>query len=374
MYLLMKKVLILHNYTEDSFAAMSYHLANDLSAKGHDVLFLSHRPYHPEPKKINDHLTVQCWASHRRPTWQLSNIWLFTRLYFSFRPDIVIAHFAGENLALILSKLYSFGKVHTYNYYHTLTAQLETDFVAGGQKQIQQLRYRFLVWRKRLFYRIFCNYVMATSKLACADFERIYRLPNGMSHVTPISDRFTGAVIDPSGPLRVSYLGRLDPSKGIDRLLEAVRELKSRFGADIRFEFAGRGHYEQELQQLQAEGLVEYAGFLDYDKVDSFLERNHVFVIPSYADNLVTVGIEAMMKQRCLVISTATGLSHYLTHGKDCLQIQTDTASITSALVYLMENRMVPLELAAGGRQTYLNTFSVPSYLAFMNQFLPLRS
>jgi glycosyltransferase involved in cell wall biosynthesis len=368
----MKKVMILHNYTEDSFAAMSYHLANDLSEKGHEVLFLSHRPYHAVPKQINPRLKVQCWSTYKRPTYRPSDLWLVVRLLLTFRPDIVIAHFAGSNLVTVLSKLLSFGRTRTYVYYHTLSSQVSTDLTARGNPVIKRLLFRLLTLRKGIFYRIFCDHVLPNSHLAYTDYVNYYGLNNGIEHITPLKDRYTGLKIDAAGPLRVAYLGRLDQSKGMDILLEAVRELKQAYGNSIAFEFAGRGHFEQELKQLDAEGLVSFIGFLDYDKVDAFLERNDVFLIPSYSDNLVTVGIEVMMKERCLIISRATGLSYYLKDGVDCLQIEPTRAAITERLQYLMEHREEVQRIADGGRQTFLDRFSIPSYLEFMNRILPL--
>jgi hypothetical protein len=52
----MKTIIIAHNYSEESFSAMSYHLAHHLASLGNRVIFISHRPYFSEKriiKKVN---------------------------------------------------------------------------------------------------------------------------------------------------------------------------------------------------------------------------------------------------------------------------------------------------------------------------------
>ena len=57
----MKTIVIAHNYSEISFAAMSYHFAHYFANLGHRVVFISHNPYFSEKQifKVLKNLNVE---------------------------------------------------------------------------------------------------------------------------------------------------------------------------------------------------------------------------------------------------------------------------------------------------------------------------
>ena len=71
-------------------------------------------------------LTVVSWPSDRRPTGLIDAIW-FGKLFFKYKPKLIIGHFVGSNIPSIVSKLISFGKTKTFVYYHTLSSQIKLD-------------------------------------------------------------------------------------------------------------------------------------------------------------------------------------------------------------------------------------------------------
>ena len=48
----MKTILIAHNYTQNSFASMSFNLAHHLAKLGNRVVFISHKPFFKDMKII----------------------------------------------------------------------------------------------------------------------------------------------------------------------------------------------------------------------------------------------------------------------------------------------------------------------------------
>ncbi len=146
----MKTIVIAHNYSEISFAAMSYHFAHYLANRGHRVVFISHNPYFSEKKilKINSgEIILHSWSTEKRPTTFGDFVW-FSRIYFQYKPQIVIGHFVGSNITILVSKVFSFGKVKTVEYYHTLSNQIILDLKKVTLKQ------KLLFFRKKLFYKL----------------------------------------------------------------------------------------------------------------------------------------------------------------------------------------------------------------------------
>lgn len=143
-----KTILIAHNYSENSFAAMSYHLAHHLAELGNKVVFISHKPFFKEMKTIEKgkgEIIVLSWSSLKRPTTIKDFVW-FTKIYFRYKPQLLIGHFVGSNISIMMAKLLSWGKIKTFAYYHTLTSQIALDSKNNVYKS------KWLRFRKRLFF------------------------------------------------------------------------------------------------------------------------------------------------------------------------------------------------------------------------------
>ena len=110
-------------------------------------------------------------------------------------------------------------------------------------------------------------------------------------------------------------------------------------------------------------GNVEYLGQLSYDSVMAFIECCHVIVIPSFEDNLVTVGIEAMMLERSVVLSCKTGLAAYLKDGLDAMLCEPEADAFREALEGLYADRAQLQALSVRARATFLHRFSIERHL-----------
>lgn len=104
----------------------------------------------------------------------------------------------------------------------------------------------------------------------------------------------------------VLFLSRIDPKKGLERLLEACTRLpQGRFSLVV----AGAGHpdYEQKIREcLRRRGLSEktvWTGFLQGAAKALALRAADVFVLPSYSESFGIAVAEAM-SAGCAVITT----------------------------------------------------------------------
>jgi glycosyltransferase involved in cell wall biosynthesis len=353
----MARVMIAHNFREDSFSSMSHRLAHHLSER-HEVVFMSYRPHLPDRLELNGkRLTVYPWTSRARPTGIRDALHLL-RIFLRHRPEIVIAHFVGANMSILVSKLISGFRVRTYEWYHTQSYMIE--FEHGPIPWFRRVR-------RQLYYRFFVDRVVAVSDLSALDYRSFYRLDNCSVLLNAIKDRYRRADLDPSATvLTVGFLSRLEGVKGMDVLLELI----ARLPADrFRFRIAGEGTYRRRLQSIN-QGNVEFMGFQPYGSVMTLMESCHVVIVPSHEDNLVTVGIETMMLARCLVISCRTGLSEYLEDGVNALVREPDAEAFGQALEELYADRGLMVRLSEEGRRTYLRRFSMEGHLRNVEQLV----
>jgi glycogen(starch) synthase len=120
--------------------------------------------------------------------------------------------------------------------------------------------------------------------------ERVHLVPNPVS---PWALATHEGAPRPKGPPRILSVGRLEPVKGMDLVLEAARQL-----ADLEFtwEIVGDGTQAAVLRQRSAalglEGKVRFAGRVE--DLGSHLRQADCFVLPSRVEGMPIAMLEAM--------------------------------------------------------------------------------
>jgi glycosyltransferase involved in cell wall biosynthesis len=118
--------------------------------------------------------------------------------------------------------------------------------------------------------------------------------------------------------LNLMFLGRLDPIKGLDRLLEACQRAKTPW----RLTIAGAGHddlrleLEQQAARLGIEDRVQFLGDVRGDEKQRLFDEHDVLVLPSFSENFGMVVAEALGHGRPVVASTGTPWAGLVEH--DC--------------------------------------------------------
>ncbi len=359
----MKTIVIAHNYTKKSFAAMSYYLAHFLAEEGFRVIFISHRPFFKEKKLIkkgSGEIITMSWSSKSRPTGIKDAVY-FSFFYFKYKPSIIIGHFVGSNISVILSKFFSFFRVRTLVYYHTLTKQ---NILDSTKSKIMQF---FLKIRKNIFYSFFVDKLICPSNLARQDLLNSFWINKSKVTVVlnPIPDRFFKEISKKDNSIIISYLGRLDESKNVVFLINYFLKFKKQTpNSKLILQIAGEGSQVDEIRELcDNTDKVFFFGRLEYKDIDNYLMTSHYTIIPSKHDNLPTVGLESLMNGIPILISKNTGLSEYCTDGVDSYKFLPNKKQIMD-LFYRVDstkkNRY--LKMSLNSRKLYLKQFNLSIY------------
>ncbi len=112
--------------------------------------------------------------------------------------------------------------------------------------------------------------------------------------------------------LRLVYLGRLDPIKGLENLLRARSLLNGNLGARLTLTIAGAGdaHYAQGLQttiaQMAPAERPKMIGYVSGGEKAKLFDNADVVVVPSYTENFGLVVAEALAHGVPVIASKGT--------------------------------------------------------------------
>jgi glycosyltransferase involved in cell wall biosynthesis len=124
----------------------------------------------------------------------------------------------------------------------------------------------------------------------------------------------------PASRKRLICVGRLCEQKGQLTLIEAFAIAVSH-GLDADLVLAGdgpmRGEVEQAIRAAGLEARVRITGWIDSDRVKAELERADALVLPSFAEGLPVVIMEAMALGRPILSTLIAGIPELVRDGRD---------------------------------------------------------
>jgi glycosyltransferase involved in cell wall biosynthesis len=175
--------------------------------------------------------------------------------------------------------------------------------------------------------------------------DRIALAPNAVDH--RLFGEKVAALRQPHEGCRFLYVGRLDPEKGLDVLLEAVRDVPG------ELVIVGNGTEDEALRRV-APPNVAFTGPLGRNAVVQRYAEADVFVLPSRSEQWGMVLNEAAAAGLALVATTAAGAAHELVEDgvSGFLVEPDDVEALAGALRRLAEDR--ELRARAGERSREL--------------------
>lgn len=312
-------------------------LAAGLRAAGHEVEVLGRGPGGARGAKLWFPLTI---------------VPAVRRALVRFRPDVVQVHESdGALAAWWIRKAAELGGTGG----PLLTALLQVSYVEEaeavrplvspsgrvlGRPGPVERRFRWLKAPMQIFLGRMtaglAERVFAPSAATAAELVRDY----GAREVAVVPNVTGGWAIEPEGtapepPGHLLFVGRLRIRKGVEVLLEALRQLP-----ELRLRIAGDGEHRAALERRTAElglgGRVEFLGRCTAGRVRGLLAGARALVVPSTYEGMPLVVLEAMEAGVPLVASRVSGIPEVVVDGETgWLVPPEDPEALASALAAL---------------------------------------
>ncbi|MGH8506144.1 MAG: glycosyltransferase family 4 protein [Stenotrophobium sp.] len=140
--------------------------------------------------------------------------------------------------------------------------------------------------------------------------ERIHIIAHGID-----TDRLCSetAIAEPrTGPLQLLFIGRLDPQKGFDWLLQTLEPLGP---AALQLTVAGSRMLTDQDQSLKRDN-IRYVGWVTQDALDGYIDACDAVIMPSRWEGFPFVVLETMRRGRPLLVSDRGALPEMVGDGE----------------------------------------------------------
>ena len=236
--------------------------------------------------------------------------------------DLVHSHYwLSGRVGMTLSRTWNVPHVATF---HTL-AQTKLRARVGEREPARRSKVESLVMRD-------ADAIIVSTEEEKQDAVRLYDahpqkikvIPAGVNLDTfkPVNQSIARQRVGIHEKQVILYVGRIEPLKGIDVLLEAAALLDR--SDDIRVLIVGGSPgNDAELGRLKAlttelgiESMVTFTGAIKQNKLPDYYSAADVFVLPSHSESFGLAALEAMACGTPVVVSRVGGLKTFIDNGE----------------------------------------------------------
>jgi glycosyltransferase involved in cell wall biosynthesis len=161
----------------------------------------------------------------------------------------------------------------------------------------------------------------------------------------------------PENALIIGTVGRLEPVKGPEFLIEAAKYIIPKY-PNTHFLFSGDGHLKQNLKKKASElGIEKNIIFLSWrDDIAKIISVYDIFVLPSLNEGMGRVLVEAMALGKPIVASNVGGIPDLVTHGKNGFLVPPkDPKEFAKYIQIFLEDKERRMKMGLTGKEIALN-------------------
>lgn len=178
---------------------------------------------------------------------------------------------------------------------------------------------------------------------------KIRKIPYGVNinHFTVLNHK-------ENSPLKLIYVGGISYRKGIHRLLEEISTFSC---SQVQLYLAGAYDSTSSLYLKYKDFKnIHFLGFVTRDRLNAAYNEANVFVLPSFAEGMAMVGLEALSCGLPLICTKYTGVNDVIIDGKNGFVYDADDMEqLHSIIEWFLKNKSKIQQMSFFARETALN-------------------
>ena len=157
----------------------------------------------------------------------------------------------------------------------------------------------------------------------------------------------------------ICFVGRLSKEKNLFALLKALK------GLPYILSIIGSGRQEELLNNfaIRIKVGVNFLGNIPNHKLPEILNRHELFILPSLWENMPKTLLEAMACAMPVIGTNVQGINEIIDRDRNGILCNTDSKSIRTTIINLMEDKAMKKRLGNNARKTIVENYSL-DYLA----------
>jgi glycosyltransferase involved in cell wall biosynthesis len=158
-------------------------------------------------------------------------------------------------------------------------------------------------------------------------------------------------------------ISRLAPTKGNAVLIHAIAQLRDN-GTDVEVTIIGDGERRSDLERLakklRVDDRVSFLGSMAADRVREHYAEADVFCLPSFAEGVPVVLMEAMAMELPVIATRVMGVVELVEHGGSGFLVPPGRSdALADALLTLAGDPQMRTDLGRAGRQAVIARFGI---------------
>ena len=199
--------------------------------------------------------------------------------------------------------------------------------------------------------------------VVCGQLPQVAPKTTILPNVTRTRQR--GHVPDKDGRIRITFLGELGARKGTPQLIDALSLLANH--PEWTATIAGNGSVDESrirLRSLAIDGRVSIPGWLDSTATDELLCQTDILVLPSFAEGLPMVILEAFAHAIPVVATPVGAIPEVIEDGRNGLLVPVGNVSaLAAALERLIGDPELRRTLGQAAKRDHTQRYDIDSYV-----------
>lgn len=168
----------------------------------------------------------------------------------------------------------------------------------------------------------------------------------------------------------VTFIGRLEPEKGVERIIEALKCIPIEKISMVNFIGDGdkTNFYKKETEFLR--NKVAFHGFLEKNAVHQILSKSHFLLLPSNSEGFPKVIAEAICYGTIPVVSNVGSISHYIDETTGFLWDIHSKTNFSDVVTKAFYTDSLTLKEKSKKSQKWANKFTFVNYLKNLGDFV----